>query len=314
MKKVLLLALSLLLLFSCASVEMGPASHSIAVLSTTDMHGRAASKDVATGKDDLASMPRVATRVNEVRENFGSNMIVIDNGDTIQGTLMAQYAINYKMDEINPMVSALSYIGYDVWTMGNHEFNFVPKQRDTQVLFAQNNGISCLSGNVTLLEDGVDVLGNKAKSGSPYYQPYEIFNFKFDDGLKAKVAVIGLGNAANANWDLATNYPNLTFSSLENPEGLLANEISKWVSVVRNKEKADIVIVAVHSGLGKADEFSLESQTLMAAQATSGVDLIICGHDHQPNITITKNCEGKDISIVNGGGKALTESILTISF
>lgn len=314
MKKVLLLSLALLLLFSCASVEIGPASHSIAVLSTTDMHGRAASKDVATGKDDLASMPRVATRVNEVRENFGSNMIVIDNGDTIQGTLLAQYAINYKMDEINPMVSAMSYIGYDVWTMGNHEFNFLPKQRDTQVLFAQNNDISCLSGNVTLLEDGVNVNGDKAKAGSPYYQPYEIFNFKFDDGLKAKVAVIGLGNAANANWDLATNYPNLTFSSLDNPDGLLAKEIDKWVSVVRNKEKADIVIVAVHSGLGKADEFSLESQTLMAAQTTSGVDLIICGHDHQPNITITKNSEGKDVSIVNGGGKALTESIVTINF
>ena len=298
MKKVLLLSLALLLLFSCASVEIGPASHSIAVLSTTDMHGRAASKDVATGKDDLASMPRVATRVNEVRENFGSNMIVIDNGDTIQGTLLAQYAINYKMDEINPMVSAMSYIGYDVWTMGNHEFNFLPKQRDTQVLFAQNNDISCLSGNVTLLEDGVNVNGDKAKAGSPYYQPYEIFNFKFDDGLKAKVAVIGLGNAANANWDLATNYPNLTFSSLDNPDGLLAKEIDKWVSVVRNKEKADIVIVAVHSGLGKADEFSLESQTLMAAQATSGVDLIICGHDHQPNITITKNSEGKRFGVV----------------
>lgn len=314
MKRVLLLLVTLCLLISCASVEMGPVSHSIAVLSTTDMHGRAASKDVATGKEDTASMPRVATAVNAVRENFGKSMLVIDNGDTIQGTLMAQYAINYKIDEINPMVSAMSYIGYDVWTMGNHEFNFLPKQRDTQVLFAENNGISCLSGNVTLLEDGKNVHGDKAKSGEPYYQPYEIFTFKFEDGLKAKVAVIGLGNAANASWDLATNYPNLTFSSLENPDGILANEIDKWVSVVRDKEKADIVIVAVHSGLGKADEFSLESQTLMAAKATSGVDLIIAGHDHQPNITITQNSIGEDITIVNGGGKALTESVLTIAF
>ena len=314
MKKILFLLLSFCLLISCASVDLNSVSHSIAVLSTTDMHGRAANKDVATAKEDVASMPRVATAVNSVRESFGPNMIVIDNGDTIQGTLLAQYAINYKMDEINPMVSAMSYIGYDVWTMGNHEFNFLPKQRDTQVLYAQNNGISCLSGNVTLLEDGVNVDGKKVKAGSPYYQPYEIFTFKFEDGLKAKVAVIGLGNAANANWDLATNYPNLKFSSLDNPDGVLSNEINKWVAVVREKEKADIVIVAVHSGLGKADEFSLESQTLMAAQATSGVDLFIAGHDHQPNITITQNSIGEDVSIVNGGGKALSESILTIDF
>ena len=314
MKKLLLLTLSLILLFSCASVEMGPISHSIAVLSTTDMHGRAASKDVATGKEDINSMPRVATAVESVREIFGDSMLVIDNGDTIQGNLLAQYAINYKIDEINPMVSAMSYIGYDVWTMGNHEFNFLPGQRDTQVLFAEDEGISCLSGNVTLLEDGLNVHGEKAKAGEPFYQPYEIFTFKFDDGLKAKVAVIGLGNAANANWDLATNYPNLSFSSLENKDGILVNEIDKWVEVVRNKEKADIVIVAVHSGLGSADSFSLESQTLMAAQATSGVDLIICGHDHQANITVTKNSVGEDVTIVNGGGKALTESILTIDY
>ncbi|MGN0907684.1 MAG: hypothetical protein ACI4NM_11095, partial [Bullifex sp.] len=180
---------------------------------------------------------------------------------------MAQYAINYRMDEINPMVSALSYIGYDLWTMGNHEFNFLPRQRDTQVLFAESNGISCLSGNATLLEDGVNVHGDKAKAGEPYYQPYEIFSFKFDDVLKAGVAVIGLGNAANANWDLAVNYPNLSFSSLENPEALLANEIENWVKIVKTEENADIVIVSVHSGLGSADEFSLESQTLMAAEA-----------------------------------------------
>ena len=314
MRKVLLFFAVICLLISCTSVKMIPASHSIAVVSTTDMHGRAAGKDVATAKEDTASMPRVASAVNKVREKFGNDMIVIDNGDTIQGTLMAQYAINYRMDEINPMVSALSYIGYDVWTMGNHEFNFLPRQRDAQVLFAKNNGISCLSGNVTLLEDGVNVHGDKAKAGEPYYKPYEIFSFRFEDGLKVRVAVIGLGNAANANWDLAVNYPNLSFSSLENPEGLLANEIDKWVSIVKAEEKADIVIVAVHSGLGSADEFSLESQTLMAAEATSGVDLFICGHDHQPNVIITKNSEGKDVTIVNGGGKALTESILTIEF
>ena len=314
MKKFFLLLIVLCLLISCASIEKGPISHSIAVVSTTDMHGRAASIEVATAKEDTSSMPRVATAINNVREKFGDDIIVIDNGDTIQGTLMAQYAINYKMDEINPMVSALSYIGYDVWTMGNHEFNFLPYQRDTQVIFAENNGISCLSGNVTLIEDGVNVHGNKAKAGESYYQPYEIFDFKFEDGLKARVAVIGLGNAANANWDLATNYPNLSFSSLENPKGLLSNEIDKWIDVVKNKEKADIVIVAVHSGLGSADEFSLESQTLMAAEATSGVDLFICGHDHQPNIIVTKNNEGKDVTIVNGGGKALTESVLTIDY
>ena len=86
---------------------------------------------------------------------------------------------------------------------------------------------------------------------------------------------------------------------MENHDGILANEINKWVNVVKTKEKADIVIVSVHSGLGKADEFSLESQTLMAAEATSGVDLIICGHDHQANITVTKNNEGRPIAKVS---------------
>ena len=90
MRKVLLLFVAICSVVSCTSIEKGPTSHSIAVVSTTDMHGRAASKDVATSKEDTASMPRVATAVKNVREKFGDDIIVIDNGDTIQGTLMAQ--------------------------------------------------------------------------------------------------------------------------------------------------------------------------------------------------------------------------------
>ena len=90
MKKFFLLLIVPCLLISCASIEKGPISHSIAVVSTTDMHGRAASIEVATAKEDTSSMPRVATAINNVREKFGDDIIVIDNGDTIQGTLMAQ--------------------------------------------------------------------------------------------------------------------------------------------------------------------------------------------------------------------------------
>ena len=94
----------------------------LAVLSTTDMHGRATLLDVATQTEDAASMERVATAVLQERVAFGDKVLLVDNGDTIQGTLVAQYAINLRPDEENPMITALDYIGYDAWVMGNHEF------------------------------------------------------------------------------------------------------------------------------------------------------------------------------------------------
>ena len=290
-----------------------------AVVTTTDMHGRSTANDVATQKEDVNSMVRAATIIKDIRGKYAENMILIDAGDTIQGNLVAQYAINYAAEEVNPMIEAMIALDYDVWVMGNHEFNFTPDQRDTQINYAIDGGVDVLSGNIVVVEDGKNIHGEEVTSGTSFYDPYTVRVMEDEQGRQVRVAIIGLSNAANHTWDLATNYPNLQFSSLENEEGLLEYEINKWSDYIVENDLADIIVVAAHSGKGTDDGvetegFSLEAQALSGAKASKNVDLLIYGHDHTPNIETVTNADGEEFFIVNAGGSNVNLNTFYVSF
>ena len=295
-------------------IEGLPNTYEFAVVSTTDMHGRSTKDDVATQKEDTNSMVRAATVIKELRAAYGDDMVLIDNGDTIQGNLVAQYAINQKADVLNPMMEIMTGLGYDAWTKGNHEFNFNPDQRDTQAAFALQSGMTALAANITLLTDGKNMFGEDAAAGDPFYAPYIVRKLTDDYGREVKVAVIGFGNPANATWDLASNYPNMQFSSLENPEGDLAFEFQKWIDVVNEKEAVDVIVIASHNGFGNAEGTSLENQTQYATANSAGADLVIAGHDHTSRITTVTNKNGEAVPVVNAGGSNVNLNTITVTF
>lgn len=318
-KRLALVIVAMACLFSSAVFAANKDNYQFEVLSTTDMHGRATAYDVATQKEDFNSMVRVSSIVNQERAKFGKNLILIDNGDVLQGTLLSQYAITQKPKEENPMITAMKYMGYKVWVMGNHEFNYSPEVRDAQINFSRDSHIDILGANIVLKEDGLNMRGIKAKKGAPYYDPYTLQLIDFGNGKKVRVAIIGLGNANNANWDRACNYPNMQFSSLDNPEGLLEFEIDKWVKVIKDADIADIIIASAHSGKStddgvKTDAFMKESQAVSGAKKSKGIALLIYGHDHSANIEKVTNAEGKEIYIVNGGGTTVTKNVFTVEF
>lgn len=320
MKKFLTLSLLISAMFGMSCSAALAKVYQFEVLSTTDMHGRATAKDASTQKPVPNSMLKVATVVNQERDKFGKDKIIlIDNGDLLQGTLVSQFALTQKTEKENPMLTALKYIKYDAWVMGNHEFNYTTNQRNPQLNYANNAGIATLGANIVLKEDGVNERGVAAKKGQPFYQPYIIKTINFDKNKKVRVAVIGFGNANNENWDRACNYPNEQFRSLDNPKGLLENEINKWVEKIKKDNLADVIIVSAHSGKSNdtntvVEGFSMESQIISGVQGSKDVDLYIYGHDHQQNIEKIKNKDGKEVYIVNGGGTAVTKSIFTIDF
>lgn len=320
MKKFLTLSLLISAMFGMSCSAALAKVYQFEVLSTTDMHGRATAKDASTQKPVPNSMLKVATVVKQERDKFGKDKIIlIDNGDLLQGTLVSQFALTQKTEKENPMLTALKYIKYDAWVMGNHEFNYTTNQRNPQLNYANNAGIATLGANIVLKEDGVNERGVAAKKGQPFYQPYIIKTINFDKNKKVRVAVIGFGNANNENWDRACNYPNEQFRSLDNPEGLLENEINKWVEKIKKDNLADVIIVSAHSGKSNdtntvVEGFSMESQIISGVQGSKDVDLYIYGHDHQQNIEKIKNKDGKEVYIVNGGGTAVTRSIFTINF
>lgn len=320
MKKFLTLSLLMSAMFGMSCSAALAKVYQFEVLTTTDMHGRATAKDASTQKPVPNSMLKVATVVKQERDKFGKDKIIlIDNGDLLQGTLVSQFALTQKTEKENPMLTAIKYMKYDAWVMGNHEFNYTTNQRNPQLDYANNAGIATLGANIVLKEDGVNERGVATKKGQPFYQPYIIKTINFDKNKKVRVAVIGFGNANNENWDRACNYPNQQFRSLDNPEGLLENEINKWVEAIKKDNLADVIIVSAHSGKSNDTNtivkgFSMESQIVSGVQGSKDVDLYIYGHDHQQNIEKIKNKDGKEVYIVNGGGTAVTKSVFTIDF
>jgi len=285
-----------------------------AVLATTDMHGRSTALNVNTGTALSNSLPRMAAVVNAQRALF-SNNILIDNGDTLQGTLVNTYWITKKSAVLNPMVAAMIEMKYDVWNLGNHEFNYKPEQRDPQIAFAEAGGIACLSANLVLKEAGKDFAGADVAEDEPYYKPYMIKAFSDDKGNSVNVAVLGIGNANNHNWDVPSNYPGLQFSSLGNPEGDVVYEINRWVAEIG--DDADIIVLALHSGTGNGtlSAATLESQARRAIEQTRGIDLVLGGHDHGTYATNAyKNLDGKPIYHVGGGGSNLSRIVFDVAF
>ena len=113
-----------------------PKRYSLTVMGTTDLHGHifnwdyfkdAEYKDAAGNAQGLA---RISTLVNAVRKEKGRcNTLLLDAGDTIQGTPLTYYyakvdPITAKGGPVHPMAQAMNAIGYDAVALGNHEFNY----------------------------------------------------------------------------------------------------------------------------------------------------------------------------------------------
>lgn len=288
------------------------------VLSTTDMHGRCWATNLLTGGNASDTMLNVATAVASVRTEK-ENVILIDNGDTYQGTPVSSYQLSQqaagKTKEPNPMALSLGDIGYDVSVLGNHEFNYSWSLMTDVRSYLASRGISSITAN--LYYDGTD--GVHAR-GENVFTPYIFKTFKIG-GKDYKVAIIGFENTDCPRWDVSANYPGIVFTHPDNTTGSMAWEAERYLKQVK-AQGADAVIVAYHAGLGgevKPEDIKFgvnsENQVLSMINNTEGINMVIAGHDHSTGYSGTayKNKNGKDVLVVNGGGKNLTCTTLGVN-
>lgn len=79
------------------------------------------------------------------------------------------------------------------------------------------------------------------------------------------------------------------------------------------QEKCDYIIVAMHSGEGNPDVYNQENQGGYFATHTTGVDMLLTGHNHQRNAVTLQNKNGENVLVMNGGGSTLGETVLTLT-
>ena len=320
MKKTFAIVLALTLLLGLLPVPAsaaGSESVDFAVLSTTDMHGKCWDKNVLTDAAETNNMLRVSTAVSQIRQTYGENMLLIDNGDLYQGTPVSVVQlgkITSGESELPPaMALCLGQIGYDVSVLGNHEFNYPWTTMTKAYSYLETQGVPVITAN--LYYDGTD--GVHAR-GENVFTPYLIKTVTLN-GTAHKIGVLGFENTDCSRWDVPENYPGMVFAHPDNTELSMAWEAQRYIPEMQ-AEGCEFIIVSYHSGTGSASGElvfgqNTEGQVSRMVAACENIDMVIAGHDHSSSYSNTylKDKNGKDVLVVNGGGQQLTRSVFTFT-
>lgn len=208
----------------------------IKILHTNDIHGNV--KDDGKSKIGLA---KFATYVAETRA-ADENVLVLDAGDMFQGVPFA------NLEKGQSMIELANIIGYDAMTVGNHEFDF-----GADNLF--NNIISKLNFPV--------LAANVYKGDERALDAYIV---KEVDGVK--VGIFGMATEETAFKSHPNNTIGYEFTDM-------IEAARETVSVLKEKEQAEVIIMLAHLGLYEGDYTSD-----LVAKAVDGIDLIVDGHSH----------------------------------
>lgn len=285
---------------------------SVVMLETTDLHTNILGYDYfKLAEDKSFGFDRVVTLIKAARAEF-ANTFLFDNGDTIQGTALADYQAQIApigCETTLAMYKAMNTLNYDAGTIGNHEFNYgLPflSQVSGLKLNVDAEGMptkKCAGPNFPLVLANV----NSSKDNQPLFSPYTLITRNLTatdpDGKPVtaaiKVGVVGFAPPPIMNWDKRWLNGKVYISDT-------LDVAQKYVQEMRAKG-ADLVVFLQHGGIDGA-AYSADMENLgYYLSAVGGVDVMFMGHSHQvfPNATSTLaafNLPGVDKSkgLING--------------
>ena len=250
----------------------------LVILHTNDTHST-----IDPLADGTAGVLNRKAIIDSVR-NAEKNVLLIDAGDAVQGTLYFKYFrgdVEYKL---------LDLMGYDIIILGNHEFD---------------NGIPSLADHYRNMKS-VPLSANYDFSGTQLdgiFKPYLIKEF---DGKK--IGFMGL------NLDPVSIISSKNFGGKYNEVLPVANEVA---SKLKNEEGCDLVVAITHIGYQKVND---KISDIELAELSKDIDLIIGGHTHtfidpdhpEINPSLFENAVGKPVRVVQSGKQGINLGKLTI--
>ena len=257
------------------------------LIETSDVHGCYFPYDFIGRRPVKGSLAQVSSFVNEQRKVHGDNLILMDNGDILQGQPIAYY-YNF-MDTVSVHVCAdiLNFMRYDVGNMGNHDVEAGPSVYNRWVKQCE---FPVLGANII-----------EKATGRPYLKPYEVIE---RDGVK--VVVLGMITPAVPSWLPEQLWPGLHFEDMETCA-------AKWVRTIRETEHPDVLVGLFHAGLeGNRLDNVVENASADVAQKVPGFDVVFMGHDHARHCRKIVNVAGDSVLIVDPANRAGFVSDVTI--
>jgi len=254
------------------------------VIETSDVHGHFFPYDFMEKKPIKGTLVRASTYINRQRQQYGDNLLLIDNGDILQGQPCVYWS-NYVMPENeNLAASVINYMKYDAETVGNHDIEPGHKVYDKWI-----REVRCPLLGANIVKE--EYKNGEARPSSIYtgLQPYSVH---YKDGVK--ICVIGMITPAIPHWLNKSIWKGIEF------EEMVACA-KKWVKYIQETEHPDLIFGLFHSGLNggiKTDEYE-ENATESVAKEVPGFDIIFFGHDHQVHNEWITNKAGKKVLCID---------------
>ncbi|MEQ1770436.1 MAG: bifunctional 2',3'-cyclic-nucleotide 2'-phosphodiesterase/3'-nucleotidase [Devosia sp.] len=264
------------------------------LIETTDLHVAVYPYDYfADAPNDTMGLARTASLIEAIRAEAG-NSILIDNGDVIQGNPLGDYVAYERGVEgkVHPTIAAMNTLGYEVGTLGNHEFNYGLDFLDKSLAGAN---FPFVSANLVKGDLASDPL-----SDTTYIAPYRIVEKQITDGAGAastiKIGFIGFLPPQIMTWDAN----NLT--GKVNTRDIV--ETAKAYIPKMKAEGAQLIVALSHSGIAADQGVGAENASLQLA-AVDGIDVVLTGHQHLvfPNSKDFEGLEGADLEKGTLAGK-----------
>lgn len=283
----------------------------VALMLTGDLHGAIYHTNYTSGKAGTsnAGLTRIATLIKKIRNQY-DNTLLIDVGDTVQGTPLTWYYAYKKPNQPDPAIRAMRTLGYDVWILGNHEFNYGLEILNRQITYAQELD----SKN----EKQIAVLAANYIDDDTQWEPwtgeaYTIRDFKTANGESVRIGIIGFGTPNIPNWEKPANYEGIAFESF----------VATWKHYVKELEtlNCDLIVAACHAGeearegkLIDGEYWNWANQVTALVSQTEGIDLVLGGHTHTQEVVYLKNKAGEKIPVIHAGSRGQALGVAYIEF
>ena len=298
-KKNMILA-AMMLLTTSLTAATTTKTIKLKVIETSDIHGHFFPYDFMEKKPIKGTLVRVNTYVKKQRQQYGDHLLLIDNGDILQGQPCVYWS-NYVMpQDENLAASVINYMKYDAETVGNHDIEPGHKVYDKWIrevrcpLLGANIVVPGASGSTRPFRTYGDI------------QPYSVH---YIEGVK--IVVIGMLTPSIPNWLNESIWKGMEFEEM-------VSCAKKWMKYIQENEQPDLVFGLFHSGYdgGIVSDGKEENATASVAREVPGFDIIFFGHDHQVHNKWVKNKEGKDVLLVDPScyGKNIAEAEIELTF
>jgi 2',3'-cyclic-nucleotide 2'-phosphodiesterase/3'-nucleotidase len=219
----------------------------VTLFHTTDLHGHLAPTTDYEGNRGVGGMYQLATVLQERRSNC-THTILVDNGDSLQGTLL-----NYEARG-HAMVDCLNALDCAVWNIGNHEFDW---------------GVELLGENIARFSNAI-VGANLHWAGAPPSPFARVQPFVIRELGGMRIAVVGVTHPKIPYWSRAVL---LRDAVVEAP----LTAMLRVMPQVR-AAKPDAIVVLAH--MGSPDGAVLEDPLRELVTMFPDIDVVIGGHTH----------------------------------